>query len=178
MRIQGYTRDQLVDQMIYVTAYSSVMSHPNINVILPSEYQILGGGAQVGPNAQGNLLIASFPTNDVTWYAQSKDHFISSPASITAYAIGIRRGFAGLQIARDWSSGSPVSTGVASASLVAPSGWVVASVGGEASQGTAGYGRLLFDMRPITGNVILVESKDHKHAESGFASAYMIRVRR
>ena len=38
----------------------------------------------------GNLLTKSYPENDHTWSASSKDHKELSPATITAYAIGLK----------------------------------------------------------------------------------------
>ena len=38
----------------------------------------------------GNLLTSTYPENDHTWFASSKDHFKNSAATITAYAIGLK----------------------------------------------------------------------------------------
>src|SRR6185437_10831382 len=51
---------------------------------------LTGGGAFVNWHGAGNLLTASFPNSDTSWEVRSKDHDISDPSQITAYAIGMR----------------------------------------------------------------------------------------
>ena len=71
------------------TAKSGVTAHPSVQVTVPAGYKILGGGALDNWTGAGSLLTASYPLNDHTWFVAGKDHEISSPASITAYAIAL-----------------------------------------------------------------------------------------
>jgi hypothetical protein len=69
---------------------SNPAPHPQAIAVLPAGYVLTGGGAFVNWHGAGNLLTASFPTSDTSWEVRSKDHDISDPSQITAYAIGIR----------------------------------------------------------------------------------------
>jgi hypothetical protein len=51
---------------------------------------MVGGGAKANYTGEGNLLTASYPSNSSTWLAKSKDQIKSDPATITAYAVGIK----------------------------------------------------------------------------------------
>lgn len=71
-------------------ATSAVVPHPAVQVHLDASWTLTGGGALDQWNGAGNLLTASFPSANSTWFAAGKDHVVSSPAAITAFAIGIR----------------------------------------------------------------------------------------
>jgi hypothetical protein len=73
-----------------VSAAGAVDAHPTAVASLPPNYTIVGGGARIQWSGGGNLLTASFPRDRRSWEARGKDHGESSPAAITAYAIGIR----------------------------------------------------------------------------------------
>jgi hypothetical protein len=65
--------------------------HPSEKCSPDNGFALAGGGAFVDfEPGLGNLLISSYPENDHTWAARSKDHRNSSPATITAYAIGLK----------------------------------------------------------------------------------------
>jgi hypothetical protein len=68
---------------------SSVASHPSVTVTVEQGYKLVGGGAIIDPVEPSNFLTASYPVSPVSWYAEGKDHEIISPASITAFAIGL-----------------------------------------------------------------------------------------
>ena len=66
-------------------------AHPS-QLCSPNQgFTLTGGGALVdygtGP---GNLLTSSYPENERTWAASSKDQKLHSPATITTYAIGLK----------------------------------------------------------------------------------------
>ncbi len=67
---------------------------------------LVGGGARVNWNPAtdaGSLLYASRPGTGQSWHAAAKDHMIPSPATVTAFAIGLSRRFlddAGLTVVR------------------------------------------------------------------------------
>jgi vibriolysin len=71
------------------TATSGVAPHPQVQVTVPQGYKILGGGAFDHWTGAGNLLTASYPLSRDTWFAAGKDHEVSAPASISAYAIAL-----------------------------------------------------------------------------------------
>ena len=66
-------------------------AHPSEKCSPDRGFTLTGGGAFVdygtGPV---NLLTSSYPENDHTWAASSKDHVAHSHATITAYAIGLK----------------------------------------------------------------------------------------
>ncbi len=70
------------------------------------EPHLVGGGARVNWNPAtdaGSLLYASRPGTGQSWHAAAKDHMIPSPATVTAFAIGLSRRFlddAGLTVVR------------------------------------------------------------------------------
>ena len=78
-----------------VNTSSAVLPHPDASVGLPEGYALTSVGAFVNwdnsPTAAGNLLWRVKPRPDINGAeAASKDQMISSPASITAYAIGMK----------------------------------------------------------------------------------------
>jgi hypothetical protein len=66
--------------------------HPAAIANVAAGFALTGGGAEVHTNGPGNLLWNLEPStsNNPTFAAASKDHVDPSPATITAYAIGIR----------------------------------------------------------------------------------------
>ena len=84
----------------FVAQQSAVSHNPKAVVGLTDDYVLTGGGAIVNYTGAGNMLNASYPSTNpdggapddwYVWNAHSKDHDISDPASITVYAIGLRR---------------------------------------------------------------------------------------
>jgi hypothetical protein len=75
-----------------VRAQSSQVPHPAAVATLPPGYALTGGGAEVHYHGAGNLLWKLEPS--VTWVpsfsAASKDHGTPDPATLTAYALGIK----------------------------------------------------------------------------------------
>ncbi|EJN08860.1 MAC/perforin domain-containing protein [Bradyrhizobium sp. YR681] len=66
-------------------------AHPSEKCSLGQDFSLTGGGAFVDyGSGPGNLLTSCYPESDRTWAASSKDHQKSSPATITAYAIGLK----------------------------------------------------------------------------------------
>jgi hypothetical protein len=81
------------DAYLIVEATSAApVPHPEVEAALPADFVLVGGGARVNGGAGGgSLLTASRPGTGQSWFAAAKDHFISNPATITAYAIGLRK---------------------------------------------------------------------------------------
>jgi hypothetical protein len=69
---------------------SDPAAHPGAIATLPSGFVLTGGGASVQFFGAGSLLTATFPNTATSWEARAKDHDISDPSRITAFAIGIR----------------------------------------------------------------------------------------
>ena len=78
-------------------ATSALASRPGIGVSVGAEEGLLvGGGGHINFSEPGNLLITSIFDND-TWRCEGTDHINPSPATATAYAIGL----AGASLLRD-----------------------------------------------------------------------------
>ena len=76
-------------QGIVQSATGAVAQHPMTQVALAPGWTLSGGGAIDNWSGNGNLLTASYPLGQ-SWLAAGKDHLHASPASITAFVIGIR----------------------------------------------------------------------------------------
>jgi hypothetical protein len=72
------------------SASGSKAAHPTAQVCLDPGWTLSGGGALDQWDGAGNLLTASFPQGSSCWFAAGKDHKVSSPATVTAYVIGIK----------------------------------------------------------------------------------------
>lgn len=70
---------------------SQARNHPSEQCSPDRAFTLTGGGALVdyrgGP---GNMLTKTYPENDRTWYASSKDQLDPDAEAITAYAIGLK----------------------------------------------------------------------------------------
>lgn len=77
---------------VIVHADSGQAQHPAAVATLPPGYALTGGGAEVHYRGAGNLLWRLEPSTTWTpaFTAASKDHHIADPATLTAYALGIR----------------------------------------------------------------------------------------
>lgn len=64
--------------------------HPSTTLTVGPGFRILSGGALVNWTGWGNLLTGSFPSGNSSWEVRSKDHREASPATITAYVIGLK----------------------------------------------------------------------------------------
>jgi hypothetical protein len=76
-------------------ATSAQLAHPSASVGLPGDFALTGVGAfvdwQTSPSAGGNMLWRLKPRSDINGVeAASKDQWFSSPAAITAFAIGMK----------------------------------------------------------------------------------------
>lgn len=71
------------------TSQSSVKSHPSGSVYLDEGWKLAGGGARVNWSGAGSLLFTSIRDQN-GWRAIAKDHKYPSPASVSAFAIGVK----------------------------------------------------------------------------------------
>ena len=90
----GLKRDLPVGRVNVVAAQttSPVAPHPTATALLPENYALTGIGAEVHWQNMGNLLWQLRPEISATAagaIASSKDHDVSDPSALTAYALGI-----------------------------------------------------------------------------------------
>jgi len=84
------------DHLIVDATSPAPVNHPDATAMLPPGFVLVGGGARVNwddREAPGSLLWASRPAAGQGWYAAAKDHKYPSPATVTAFAIGVASGF-------------------------------------------------------------------------------------
>lgn len=84
------SRSQLRSYISLNTKTSSKTAHPTTSVSVPTGYRMLGGGIKVDWTGSGNLATMSKPSGTSSWAVKSKDHIESSPATVTAYVLGIK----------------------------------------------------------------------------------------
>jgi hypothetical protein len=154
------------------SATSGVAPHPHAEASVPFGYKLIGGGAKVNWSGAGNLLTASYPSGR-RWIADSKDHDIPDPASITAYAIGLFDPFNrwDVQVRRATSAVAQHP----SVSVSVPFGYVM--TGGGAKVNWTGNGNLLTASFPSSRRTWEVRSKDHVHPDPASITAYVIGIR-
>jgi hypothetical protein len=90
LRIDGMRRPDLLRFVQIFEAQSAPEEHPTVRVSVPEGYTVLSGGFWVDWRGEGNLATASVPDGN-GWTAKSKSHIKASPATIHAYAIGIKK---------------------------------------------------------------------------------------
>ena len=174
LKVKSMTRDELLRCIYVATSTSEVCAYPEATATLPSGYLVLGGGFRVDWHGYGNLATASFPSSYTSWTVRSKDHEVSDPASITAYAIGIRRdlpvGTVETNIQRADSSPTQHPLGFAG---VLP-GFTLTGGGAEAHW--LSQGSLLWKLAP-TENGFEGGAKDHDVPEVSVLSVYSVAMR-
>ncbi len=130
-------------------------------------------------SGKGNLLTHSAPSGN-GWGAASKDHYESSPATITAYAIGIKpeiAGFGRIVTSLSINHEFPVigHTGSRSLATDIPDGWVMTCPGAYLTWLDAG--RLLWRIE-TDGNTVWAGSDDHIAPDYGRLSVYAVRIQK
>jgi vibriolysin len=137
---------------------------------------LTGGGAFVDWQGAGNLLTASFPNSSSSWEARSKDHDVSDPSRITAYAIGLRPRSASVHlhtiIVNSTGPVQPHPTAQVCLPAATPP-WIVS--GGGALDNWNGAGNLLTASYPQE-NCWLAAGKDHKDPSPASITAYAIGI--
>jgi hypothetical protein len=170
-------------------AVSSYTAYPTASAIAPSGYTLLSGGAKVNWQGAGNLLTQTmFPTNGInSWTAKSKDHGISSPATIESYCISIAASsmpqFGILEVSGRFGSVKAKAYNSATVNLKAydfayPSDplWLIAGVGGQSAY--TGDGRLLYEVYPVDANTGRISDKDHVYPSTGTLYGYIRMIRK
>ena len=184
LRLSGVSSVQLRNYMTIVKTSSSG-NHPTAVAPVPPGYLLLGGGASaIGSPQRGLLLTASFPSSFHEWTASAKDHHFFESGSVEAFAIGIQQSIPGFGVLNATYNNALTSTGTGYgvASIQAPTGWVVTSVGGRAQY--SGPGRMLTDLFPYwdLSNRLGAKaiSKDHlgPYYTSGDTYAYTVSIQK
>jgi hypothetical protein len=166
---------------------SSSAAHPSSTTCIPSGYSFLSGGAKVNYQGAGSLLTRSmFPIGGGTcWTAESKDHGISSPATVECYVLSILPSnisqFGTLQISEKFAVVTAKSNKIATVTLNTNDNfgglpWLIAGVGGQSAY--TGNGRLLWEMYPVTPNLAQISDKDHLYAASGSLYGHLTMIRK
>ncbi|MET9564459.1 hypothetical protein [Streptomyces tauricus] len=176
MRIAGVSRERLAGELLTVVRTRSAhAAHPFASARVPEGHTLIGGGFRVnwrdprGGHTEGNLATASFPRAGGAWTVRSKDHQLSSPCTIDAYAVCLKSSFVidGVRYRVDvWtdfaeSDGGPVPHPSAALPLPA-NGHVLTGIGAEALPTEPGS--LLWQLEPTvdgTNPGVRSGSKDH-----------------
>lgn len=183
LRLRNVSSSVLKNYLTINSTTSISSAFPNTSVSVPTGYKLVGGGARVNWTGAGNLLVKSTPVVGLTtWSVSSKQHRYVSPATITAYAIGLSPvipGFGTIDVDLQTAQSSTVSTGVAISTLNVEQSWVLSCVGGN-SVYSDNEGRLLFGISPDDGNArtVSARSKDHSRSSTGYVSVSAIKIRK
>jgi hypothetical protein len=164
--------------VVTVDAEGEVGDYPSAEAFLPLGYILTGGGARVYDNdGYGSLLVASYPyPNNSSWVAKSRDHVVSSPASIRAYAIGIRHRTNNVKLegTRQFFTGSTEAYPKAQVSL--PPGWFLTG-GGASDDWQEGDGNFLTASYPLDNTTWYAAGKQHVVACPGAITAWALGIR-
>lgn len=155
------------------TATSGLAAHPSVELTVPADYKIIGGGAFDHWSDPGSLLTASYPRGPQTWFAAGKDHIVSSPASVTAFALALHdpNNEWDVLIRSETSSPAPHPQAV----VFLPDGYTL--TGGGAFVDWHGAGNLLTASFPNSDRSWEARSKDHQTSDPSRITAYVIGVR-
>ncbi|MEU6483845.1 hypothetical protein [Streptomyces sp. NPDC046887] len=100
LRIEGVSRRRLAEELLLVRRVGSAQAaHPEAAAPVPPGHVLLGGGFRVGwhdgPHAlgAGSLATASYPVEGSEWRVRAKDHLVSHPSTVDAYAVCLRDSF-------------------------------------------------------------------------------------
>ncbi|PKK35588.1 hypothetical protein BWI96_15890 [Siphonobacter sp. SORGH_AS_0500] len=169
VRMTGVSTSTLISNMSINENTSGVQSHSNTSVSVPNGYKLVGGGSRVNSQGTwGSLLFRSEPDASLTtWSSGGKDHIITSPSSVTAYAIGMKPSIPGFgTIDFSLANGYIMSNNshILTTSTNVHQDKVLTCIG--ASTSWIGKGRMLFAMYPESNiRSITASSKDHKFAD-------------
>ena len=172
------TREQLMSNISVTFANSAAADQPEAFVSVPPGYVLISGGFRVA-SYLGNLGTASFPDSDnATWTARSKDHFVADSTTIRAYAIGLSRllpdvGFVMVQIEN--ATSSPAVPHPASTAIL-PQGFAI--TGGGAEVNYSGVGNLLWKLEPTQTDRqdFTAASKDQVESDPATITSYVLGI--
>ncbi len=176
LKIAGLTREQVRGHVTVSTATSALTAHPDVTAIVPAGFVLAGGGIKVNGSGAGNLVTASAPSGNA-WRVRSKDHRVASPATATAYAIGIHSYIDGVgTITNAINSGTSVTAPHPAFTQSLAPGFALSGCG--AFVNWSGIGNLMWRIKPISQAAgqaaCTVASKDHITASPASISGYSI----
>jgi hypothetical protein len=164
------------------SAYSDKVSIPNVEVAVPEDYVLVGGGAEVTQTSgYGAFLTKSRPDEGLTtWYAKSKDHIESDPHVLYAYAIGMKIDGVTPDYLRSkmqvfQNTSSPMNHPNTYKTI--PGNYLL--IGGGAwdnYENDGGPGNMLVSSYPSSSNTWTVDGKDHRRADPSAITAYAIGI--
>jgi hypothetical protein len=159
---------------VKIFASQSVQNeHPSASVSVAGGYVMTGGGAKADPMIPGQLLVASYPSDQSTWAARSTDHIDPSSGTVTAYAIGIKplkpnTPAPQIKLFTATSGATPVAHPRATVNLDAG---FVATCGGAA---TGDESNLLVEDAPVGTLAWTAWSKDHVYSAPTTITVYLL----
>jgi serine protease len=185
MKINNMTRATLLSNLSYKEITSATSATPSASAAMDFGYLLLGGGFKVGPNAAGNLAVSSYPQypgSQYLWTVQSKEHGTPSPATITAYGIGMKWTLSdgsSMTTSTNSSAVSPVTSHPSATAVLSPQfGYVITGCGAVVNW--ANPGNLLWKAKPLVnagvGNCE-VASKDHFYSSPASIQGFALGVK-
>lgn len=178
MKIEGMSREQLMEYISVNVANSGVASHPEVSVSPPdNSYKLINGGLKVEWHGYGNLSTASFPDSDTSWKARSKDHLEADPANLKVYGISIKQQLpVGQIVTRIFQKTSGVTSHPFEFAYV-DSAFALCGGGGEVHY--TGVGNMLWALHPSTTEderFFSARSKDHGESDPSSITAYAMGI--
>ena len=149
-------------------------------VAVPQDYVVIGGGVEGTDSPQGHLLTASYPNGDLSsWMVSTKDHQVSNPMQITAWAIGLKingltRDQVRANVLVNTSTGPSVE--FPDVAVGVPSDY--ASIGGGFKVNWTGAGNIATASYPDSTQTWRGKSKDHGILSPAPAQVYSIGIKR
>ena len=169
---------------ITVAVFERVASAPSahfndFSVEVADDYVVIGGGVEGTNSPAGNLITASYPNSDLSaWLVSSKDHLVSNPVQLKAWAIGLKIAGLSRQQVRDNISVTVASSPNAQhpdVSVSTPTGFV--QIGGGIKVNWTGAGNLATATYPVSAQTWRARSKDHQNASPAVTQVYSIGLR-
>lgn len=159
-------------EVTYAAQTSEVSRRPQATVMLPEDFVLMGGGARVNWEGAGSMLTGSFPADEAAWTAQAQDQGYECPASVTAFAIGMRpKSRAPIKATRIFHAESEPASHPR-ATIVLPSGYIL--MGGGARIEPTAEGNFLTGSYPSGTMSWDAQGKDHFDPSPSIATAYVI----
>jgi Fibronectin type III domain len=179
LKIDGMTRQQLMNNVSVQFADSEFAEHPEAFVSVPSGWVLIGGGFKVDWHGDGSIATASFPDGPTTWRARSKDHLTYAPAIIRVYAIGLSPRLlpvGDVIVDVENTTSSPAMPHPASTAIL-PQGFAI--TGGGAEVHYTGAGNLLWKLEPTQTDSqdFTAASKDQVDPDSATITSYVLGIR-